>query len=94
MVVFQMEYCSLLQTLLKHAGELERKIRTTPNSVVPEMRVGQILAPMLSTVLLEFPRPGILLDSALGTFEVENVLKERMHVQPEETRFRGTGGRP
>jgi hypothetical protein len=34
------------------------------------------------------------LDSALGTFSVENVLKERMHVQPEETRFRGTGRRP
>ncbi|MBV8903175.1 MAG: transposase, partial [Acidobacteriia bacterium] len=40
------------------------------------------------------PRPANSLDSALGTFNVENVLKERMHVQPEETRFRGTGRRP
>ena len=31
----------------------------------------------------DFPRPGISLDSALGTFDVENVLKERMHVQRE-----------
>jgi hypothetical protein len=34
------------------------------------------------------------LDSALGTFNVEDVLKERVHAQPEETRFRGTGRRP
>jgi hypothetical protein len=39
-------------------------------------------------------RPGILLDSALGTFDVENVLKERMHVQPEETRCRGVRRSP
>jgi hypothetical protein len=43
---------------------------------------------------LVFPRPGIFLDSALGTFDVENVLKERMHVQPEETRFRGVRRSP
>ena len=40
------------------------------------------------------PRPGNLLDSALGTFDVENVLKERMHVQPEETRCRGVRRSP
>src|ERR1044072_4745693 len=35
------------------------------------------------------PRPGISLDSALGTLFIENVLKERMHVQREETRCSG-----
>src|SRR5438445_13885682 len=35
----------------------------------------------------QVPRPGISLDSALGTFYVENVLKERMHVQHEEPRL-------
>jgi hypothetical protein len=35
------------------------------------------------------PRPEISLDSALGTFKVENVLKEQRHVQRKETRFRG-----
>ncbi len=41
-----------------------------------------------------FPRPEILLDSALGTFIVENVLKEDMHVQRKETRFRGVRRSP
>ena len=40
------------------------------------------------------PPPGVFLDSALGTFDVENVLKERMHVQPEETRCRGVRRSP
>ena len=48
------------------------------------------VVPVVSPV----PRPGISLDSALGTFYVENVLKERMHVQHEETRFRGVRGSP
>jgi hypothetical protein len=45
-------------------------------------------------VQFDLPRPGISVESALGTFDVENVLKERMHVQSEETRFRGVRGRP
>ena len=40
------------------------------------------------------PRPGISMDGALGTFDVENVLKEEMHGQREETRFRGVRGSP
>jgi len=44
--------------------------------------------------VLRLPRPGILMDSALGTFDVENVLKERMHVQPEEARCRGVRRSP
>jgi transposase len=37
--------------------------------------------------LLRLPRPEISMDSALGTFDIENVLR-RMHVQREEKRFR------
>jgi hypothetical protein len=40
------------------------------------------------------PRPENFLDSALGTFDVKNVLEERMHVQPEETRCRGVRRSP
>src|SRR5215470_6587281 len=32
--------------------------------------------------------------NALGTFDVKNVLKERTHVQPEETRCRGRPKEP
>jgi len=41
-----------------------------------------------------FPRPEIWMDSAVGTFDVENVLKERVHVQRKETRFGGVRGSP
>jgi type I restriction enzyme M protein len=40
------------------------------------------------------PRPTISLDRALGTFVVENVLKEEMHVQLKEARFRGVRRSP
>jgi hypothetical protein len=53
--------------------------------------IGFLPQPIYRIVL---PRPGNLLDSALGTFDVENVLKERMHVQPEETRCRGVRRSP
>jgi hypothetical protein len=48
----------------------------------------------VGVLLLFVPRPGISVDSALGTFDVENVLKERMHVQRKETRFGGVRGSP
>ena len=38
------------------------------------------------------PGRGISWDSALGTFDIENVLKDAMHVQREETRFQGSEG--
>jgi len=47
-----------------------------------------------AAAVIAIPRPGISLDSALGTFDMENVLKERMHVQREETRCRGVRGSP
>ena len=50
--------------------------------------------PLLGESAQFVPRPGISLDSALGTFNRENVLKERMHVQREETRCRGVRGSP
>jgi hypothetical protein len=43
---------------------------------------------------MNIPRPAISLDSALGTFDVENVLQEGMHVQRQETRFGGVRGSP
>ena len=39
-------------------------------------------------------RPGISLDSSLGTFDMKNVLKENHNVEFEETRFRGCGRSP
>ena len=61
---------------------------TRPMSIADPKRTFELPEPDPHS-LVGFPRPGILLDSALGTFDVENVLKERMHVQPEETRCRG-----
>ncbi len=44
--------------------------------------------PALVIASATIPRPTISLDSVLGTFVMENVLTERMHVQRQETRFR------
>ncbi len=44
--------------------------------------------------VVELPRPGILMDSSLGTFEMENVLLRRENVEHKEDRFRGCGRSP
>jgi hypothetical protein len=47
-----------------------------------------------SPICKQLPRPGISLDSSLGTFCRENVLKEEKDVQHKESRFRGCGRSP